>query len=281
MKPFADTTESELDELYAVHLKAPYLLTQKLLPLLADGGRVLNVSTGLARFAMPGYSAYAAMKGAIEVLTRYQAIAAEGVAHAVAIDVEERGLLEVVVVAGGLGGHGDRVLSVELGQKRKDEAPAHEVPNAGPGARGDVARSARVRSDPPMPDFFLLAAARQADAATWTMWGHMLGSIHWDEVALLSRILVGVEYDYDDVEWEEPRGDTQVGRVPDAFATGLAGIADERLSLLAGEWHALLCAEAGWQPQRAHSLVDDLEGLRTEALRALKSGGALWLRIEP
>jgi NAD(P)-dependent dehydrogenase (short-subunit alcohol dehydrogenase family) len=73
MKPFADTTEGELDELYAVHLKAPYLLTQKLLPLLADGGRVLNVSTGLARFAMPGYSAYAAMKGAIEVLTRYQA----------------------------------------------------------------------------------------------------------------------------------------------------------------------------------------------------------------
>ncbi|MER2563224.1 MAG: SDR family oxidoreductase [Myxococcaceae bacterium] len=73
MKPFTDTTEAELDELFAVHVKAPYLLTQRLLPLLADGGRVLNVSTGLARFTLPGYSAYAAMKGAIEVLTRYQA----------------------------------------------------------------------------------------------------------------------------------------------------------------------------------------------------------------
>ena len=72
-KPFAQTTEAELDELYAVHLKAPYLLTQKLLPLIADGGRILNVSSGLARFTFPGASAYAAMKGAVEVLTRYMA----------------------------------------------------------------------------------------------------------------------------------------------------------------------------------------------------------------
>lgn len=72
-KPFAETTEAELDELYQVHLKGPFLLTQKLLPLLEDGGRILNVSTGLARFTLPGYSAYAAMKGGIEVLTRYMA----------------------------------------------------------------------------------------------------------------------------------------------------------------------------------------------------------------
>lgn len=71
--PFAETTEAQLDALYAVHLKGPYLLTQALLPLLADGGRILNVSTGLARFTYPGASAYAAMKGAVEVLTRYQA----------------------------------------------------------------------------------------------------------------------------------------------------------------------------------------------------------------
>lgn len=70
---FADTTEAQLDEIYQVHFKGPYLLTQKLLPLIEDGGRVLNVSSGLARFTIPGSSAYAAMKGAIEVLTRYQA----------------------------------------------------------------------------------------------------------------------------------------------------------------------------------------------------------------
>lgn len=71
--PFAETTEAQLDELYAVHFKAPFLLTQRLLPRLADGGRILNVSSGLTRFSFPGYSAYAAMKGAVEVLTRYQA----------------------------------------------------------------------------------------------------------------------------------------------------------------------------------------------------------------
>jgi len=71
--PFADTTEAQFDQMVATHLKPAFLLTQKLLPLLADGGAVVNVSTGLARFALPGYAAYAAMKGGIEVLTRYQA----------------------------------------------------------------------------------------------------------------------------------------------------------------------------------------------------------------
>ena len=70
---FAETSEAQFDELMRVHFKGPFFLTQKLLPLINDGGRILNVSSGLARFSMPGYSAYAAMKGAIEVLTRYQA----------------------------------------------------------------------------------------------------------------------------------------------------------------------------------------------------------------
>lgn len=70
---YADTTEAQFDELMNVHLKGPFFLTQVLLPLMADGGKVLNVSSGLARFALPGYAAYAAMKGAMEVLTRYQA----------------------------------------------------------------------------------------------------------------------------------------------------------------------------------------------------------------
>jgi len=72
-RPFAETSEAELDRLYRVHLKGPYLLTQHLLPLIADGGRIVNISSGLARFSMPGASAYASMKGGVEVLTRYLA----------------------------------------------------------------------------------------------------------------------------------------------------------------------------------------------------------------
>jgi NAD(P)-dependent dehydrogenase (short-subunit alcohol dehydrogenase family) len=71
--PFAETDEAQFDRLMNVHLKGPFFLTQKLLPLIADGGRILNISSGLTRFALPGSSAYAAMKGAVEVLTRYQA----------------------------------------------------------------------------------------------------------------------------------------------------------------------------------------------------------------
>jgi len=71
--PVTETTEDQMDELYRVHLKATMFLTQKLVGLIADGGRILNVSTGLARFTLPGYAAYAAMKGGIEVLTRYMA----------------------------------------------------------------------------------------------------------------------------------------------------------------------------------------------------------------
>lgn len=71
--PFAETSEAVFDELMNIHFKGPFFLTQQLLPLMADGGRILNVSTGLARFALPGYAAYASMKGAMEVLTRYQA----------------------------------------------------------------------------------------------------------------------------------------------------------------------------------------------------------------
>lgn len=79
---FADTTEDQFDTLMNIHLKGPFFLTQKLLPLLADGGRILNVSSGLARFSFKGFAAYGAMKGAIEVLTRYQAeeLGARGIA---------------------------------------------------------------------------------------------------------------------------------------------------------------------------------------------------------
>jgi NAD(P)-dependent dehydrogenase (short-subunit alcohol dehydrogenase family) len=70
---FAETTPEAFDSMVAIHLKGPFFLTQALLPLLADGARVLNISSGLARFTVPGYAAYAAMKGGVEVLSRYQA----------------------------------------------------------------------------------------------------------------------------------------------------------------------------------------------------------------
>ena len=72
-KAFDQTTEEELDRIYNVHFKGVFFLTQKLLPLLGDGGRIVNISSGLARFTIPGTSAYASMKGAVEVLTRYLA----------------------------------------------------------------------------------------------------------------------------------------------------------------------------------------------------------------
>ena len=68
-----DTTEAQFDDMVNIHLKGVFFLTQKLLPLMADGGRIVNLSSGLTRFALPGYAAYAAMKGAVEVLTRYMA----------------------------------------------------------------------------------------------------------------------------------------------------------------------------------------------------------------
>ncbi len=69
----AETTEVQFDRLVNVHFKGVFFLTQLLLPLIADGGRIVNTSTGLTRFAYPGYAAYAAVKGAVEVLTVYLA----------------------------------------------------------------------------------------------------------------------------------------------------------------------------------------------------------------
>ncbi|MCP3751387.1 SDR family NAD(P)-dependent oxidoreductase [Pseudomonas sp. SBB6] len=71
--PFSETSEAQFEQLFNIQLKGPFFLTQRLLPLIADQGRIVNISTGLTRFALPGYAAYAAMKGAMEVLTRYQA----------------------------------------------------------------------------------------------------------------------------------------------------------------------------------------------------------------
>ena len=70
---FAETTIAQFDDLVNIHFKAPFFITQKALAHLNDGGGVVNISTGLARFSTPGYAAYASMKGGMEVLTKYQA----------------------------------------------------------------------------------------------------------------------------------------------------------------------------------------------------------------
>jgi NAD(P)-dependent dehydrogenase (short-subunit alcohol dehydrogenase family) len=70
---FADTTMEQFDSMVNIHLKGPYFLTQKLLPVLQDGSSVVNISSGLTRFSYNGYAAYAIMKAGIESLTRYQA----------------------------------------------------------------------------------------------------------------------------------------------------------------------------------------------------------------
>lgn len=72
-KPLAETSEEEFDSLINVHFKGPFFLTQKLLPVIADGGRILNISSGLTRIILPGSGTYGSIKGAMEVLTRYQA----------------------------------------------------------------------------------------------------------------------------------------------------------------------------------------------------------------
>lgn len=73
MADFAATTEAQFDALFDVHVKGVFFLTQALLPLLADGGRIVNFSSGLTRVSYPGFSAYSAAKGAIEILTLYLA----------------------------------------------------------------------------------------------------------------------------------------------------------------------------------------------------------------
>lgn len=92
MAPFADTTEAQFDRLVNVHFKGVFFLTQALLPLLADGGRIVNLSSGLTRFAYPGYAAYASAKAAVEVLTVY--LAKELGSRGIAVNTVAPGAIE-------------------------------------------------------------------------------------------------------------------------------------------------------------------------------------------
>jgi len=89
--PFADTTEAMFDQLMNVHLKGVFFLTQTLLPLIGDGGRVVNLSSGLTRSTQPGAAAYATMKAGVETLTRY--LAKELGARGIAVNVVAPGAI--------------------------------------------------------------------------------------------------------------------------------------------------------------------------------------------
>ena len=88
----ADTAEAQFDRLMNVHFKGVFFLTQALAPLMADGGRIVNLSSGLTRMSLPGYAAYASMKGAVEVLTRY--LAAELGGRGIAVNAVAPGAIE-------------------------------------------------------------------------------------------------------------------------------------------------------------------------------------------
>ena len=90
--PIGNTDENEFDMLVNIHFKGVFFLTQHLLPLMNDGGRIINISTGLSRFTMPGYAVYASLKGAIETLTKY--MASELGSRRIAVNVVAPGAIE-------------------------------------------------------------------------------------------------------------------------------------------------------------------------------------------
>ncbi len=87
----AQTTEAQFDKMMAVHVKGPFFITQRLMPLITDRGQVINLSSGLTRFAFTGRAAYASAKGAVEVLTRY-----------LAVELGPRGIRCIVVAPGAI-----------------------------------------------------------------------------------------------------------------------------------------------------------------------------------
>jgi NAD(P)-dependent dehydrogenase (short-subunit alcohol dehydrogenase family) len=97
---FVETTEEQFDHLMNIHVKGVFFLTQKLLPLIQDGGRIVNLSTGLTRIILPGYAAYASMKGAMETLTKY--MAKELGARKIAVNIVAPGAIETDFAGGGV-----------------------------------------------------------------------------------------------------------------------------------------------------------------------------------
>jgi NAD(P)-dependent dehydrogenase (short-subunit alcohol dehydrogenase family) len=98
MASIAETTEAQFDKLVNVHFKGVFFLTQALLPLIADGGRIVNLSSGLTRISFPGFSVYSAVKGAVEVLSVY--MAKELGSRGIAVNTVAPGALETDFLGG-------------------------------------------------------------------------------------------------------------------------------------------------------------------------------------
>ncbi|MFN3771166.1 MAG: SDR family NAD(P)-dependent oxidoreductase [Ectopseudomonas guguanensis] len=98
MASIADTTQAQFDALVNVHFKGVFFLTQALLPLMADGGRIVNISSGLTRVSYPGFSAYAAVKGEVEVLSLY--LAKELGSRGIAVNTVAPGAIETDFLGG-------------------------------------------------------------------------------------------------------------------------------------------------------------------------------------
>lgn len=98
MASIVDTTQAQFDALVNVHFKGVFFLTQALLPLIADGGRIVNISSGLTRVSYPGFSAYAAVKGAVEVLSLY--LAKELGSRGIAVNTVAPGAIETDFLGG-------------------------------------------------------------------------------------------------------------------------------------------------------------------------------------
>lgn len=98
MAMIAETTEAQFDALVDVHFKGVFFLTQALLPVLADGGRIVNLSSGLTRVSYPGFSAYSAVKGAVEILSLYMAKELAG--HGIAVNTVAPGAIETDFLGG-------------------------------------------------------------------------------------------------------------------------------------------------------------------------------------
>ncbi|WP_028630129.1 SDR family NAD(P)-dependent oxidoreductase [Metapseudomonas resinovorans] len=98
MASIADTTEAQFDALFNTHVKGVFFLTQALLPLIEDGGRIVNFSSGLTRVSVAGFSAYSAAKGAVEVLTVY--MAKEFGSRGIAVNTVAPGAIETDFLGG-------------------------------------------------------------------------------------------------------------------------------------------------------------------------------------
>lgn len=94
----ADTTEAQFDKLVNVHFKGVFFLTQAMLPLIADGGRIVNLSSGLTRVSYPGFCAYSAVKGAVEILSVY--LAKELGSRGIAVNTVAPGAIETDFLGG-------------------------------------------------------------------------------------------------------------------------------------------------------------------------------------